>query len=284
MINLWFDESIYDGPVRGPYKVIVNLIESLEECNIPFAVNEDKYDKNYLVHYGREGHEKHSKLEHGSCVIGPQIWPFDPYGEFLRDNPQYYRKLIVPSISPKISFIDQGFVEDKIAVWPVGIKEINIEGRGDKVLVYQKERSDSDVQVVTNFLDSKDIDYDFLKYGTYSEADFDRCLKSCSRAIIVGRPETQGIAYQEMMSSGMPLLLWEVDEWYDMGVPEPYRKYPEPTLAHYFSDECGMKFYSVDELESSFDTFMNTEYDPKSYVKRELSYKVTVQKLLALFE
>ena len=102
----------------------------------------------------------------------------------------------------------------------IGIKEINIEERGDKVLVYQKERSDSDVQVVTNFLDSKDIDYDFLKYGTYSEADFDRCLKSCSRAIIVGRPETQGIAYQEMMSSGMPLLLWEVDEWYDMGVPE----------------------------------------------------------------
>ena len=133
-------------------------------------------------------------------------------------------------------------------------------------------------------MDSKDIDYDFLKYGTYSEEDFDRCLKSCSRAIIVGRPETQGIAYQEMMSSGMPLLLWEVDEWYDMGVPEPYQKYPEPTLAHYFSDECGMKFYSVEELESSFDTFMNTEYDPKSYVKRELSYKVTVQKLLALFE
>ena len=63
-----------------------------------------------------------------------------------------------------------------------------------------------------------------------------------------------------------------------------YRKYPEPTLAHYFSDECGMKFHSVEELESSFDTFMNTEYDPKSYVKRELSYKVTVQKLLALFE
>ena len=102
--------------LEGPYKVIVNLIESLEECNIPFAVNEDKYDKNYLVHYGREGHEKHSKLEHVSCVIGPHLITFDPYGEFLRDNPQYYRKLIVPSISPKISFIDQGFVEDKIAV------------------------------------------------------------------------------------------------------------------------------------------------------------------------
>ena len=106
----------------------------------------------------------------------------------------------------------------------------------DKILVYQKERSDSDVQVVTNFLDSKDIDYDFLKYGTYSEADFDRCLKSCSRAIIVGRPETQGIAYQEMMSSGMPLLLWEVDEWYDMGVPERfYRKISRTnSVAHYF--------------------------------------------------
>ena len=40
-----------------------------------------------------------------------------------------------------------------------------------------------------------------------------------------------------------------------------------------------MKFHSVEELESSFDTLVNTEYDPKSYVKRELSYKVTVPKV-----
>lgn len=284
MINLWFDESVYNGPVRGPYKVIVNLIESLEYTNTPYAVNEEKYDYNYLVHYGAEGHSKHEKLEHDSCIIGPQIWPFDAYGQFLRDNPQYYKKLIVPSISPKISFIDQGFVEEKISVWPVGIKDINVNRTGDKILVYQKQRSNEDLKVVTDFLQSKQCEYEVLRYEHYSQDQFYACLESCSRAIIVGRPETQGIAYQEMMSADLPLLLWDVKEWYDYGVPEPYQKYPEPTLAHYFSDECGIKFYSKEDLESVFDKFINTKYSPKDYVKRELSYEVSVKRLLDLFE
>ena len=220
MINLWFDESVYRGPIRGPYKVIVNLIESLEQTNVPYAVNEDKYGYNYLVHYGAEGHSKHEKLEHDSCVIGPQIWPFDAYGRFLRDNPQYYKKLIVPSISPKISFIDQGFVEEKIAIWTVGISDINVNRTGNKVLVYHKQRSEEDLSVVISFLESKNIEYEVLRYEHYSQDQFYSCLESCSRAIIVGRPETQGIAYQEMMSSNLPLLLWDVKEWYDYGLPE----------------------------------------------------------------
>ena len=86
------------------------------------------------------------------------------------------------------------------------------------------------------------------------------------------------------MSSNMPLLLWDVKEWYDYGVPEPYQKYPEPTLAHYFSDECGLKFYSKEEFKEAFDIFVNTTYTPKDYVLRELSYAVSVKRLLSLFE
>lgn len=284
MINLWFDETVYNGPVRGPYKVIVNLIESLQVTNTPYSINEDKYDYNYLVHYGREGHDKHEKLEHNSCIIGPQIWPFDPYGQFLKDNPQYYKKIIVPSISPKISFIDQGFVEEKISIWPVGIKDIDIERTGDKFLVYHKQRSQEDLKFVIEFLEKNNYDYELLRYEQYTPEQFYSCLESCSRAIIVGRPETQGIAYQEMMSSNMSLLLWDVKEWYDYGVPQPYQKYPEPTLAHYFSEECGLKFYSRDEFEDVFNKFIITQYSPKEYISRELSYEVTVKKLLGLFE
>lgn len=284
MINLWFDESVYNGPVRGPYKVIVNLIESLEHINVPYTINQEKYDYNYLVHYGREGHDKHEKLEHNSCVIGPQIWPFDAYGQFLRDNPQYYRKLIVPSISPKISFVDQGFVEEKLAIWPVGIKDININRTGNKFLVYQKQRDDKDVEFIIEFLEKEGYEYQILRYEGYTQDQFYECLETCSRAIIVGRPETQGIAYQEMMSSDMPLLLWDVKEWYDYGVPEPYQKYPKPTLAHYFSDECGIKFYSRQEFKEAFDRFVTTTYTPKNYVLKELSYEVSIKRLLSLFQ
>ena len=284
MINLWFDESVYNGPVRGPYKVIVNLIESLEYTNTAYSINEEKYDYNYLVHYGKEGHGKHEKLEHNSCVIGPQIWPFDVYGQFLKDNPQYYKKLIVPSISPKISFVEQGFDENKISIWTVGIKDINVNRTGNKILVYFKQRSEEDLKFVIDFIENKGYEYEVLRYEHYSQDQFYSSLENCSHGIIVGRPETQGIAYQEMMSSDLPLLLWDVNEWYDYGLPNPYQKYPNPSLAHYFSNECGEKFYTKDEFGEVFDKFMNTNYSPKEYVEKELSYEISVKKLISIFE
>ena len=284
MINLWFDESVYNGPVRGPYKVIVNLLESLEYTNTAYSINEEKYDYNYLIHYGREGHEKHEKLEHSTCVIGPQIWPFDAYGQFLKDNPQYYKKLIVPSISPKISFVDQGFDESKISIWTVGIKDININRIGNKILVYLKQRSEEDLKFVIDSIQNFGYEYEILRYEHYSQEQFYSCLQNCSRGIIIGRPETQGIAYQEMMSSNLPLLLWDVSEWYDYNLPSPYQKYPNPSLAHYFSDECGEKFYDKDNFEEIFIKFMKTSYSPKEYVKKELSYDASVKKLISIFE
>jgi hypothetical protein len=282
MINLWYEDN-RNQPTRGPQKVLIGLIEALQECKIPYVENEDKYEYNYLVQYGREGYEKHEKLDHDSCIIGPQIWPFDAYGQFLKDNPQYYKRLSVPSISPKISFVQQGFLDEKISIWPVGVKDVKINRTGNKFLVYFKGRSEEDLNFVTEFLENHKFEYEVLRYGSYSQDQFYSCLESCSRAIIVGRPETQGIAYQEMMSSNMPLLLWDIKEWYDYELPEPYQKYPEPTLAHYFSDECGLKFYSKEEFEEVFDTFVNTIYSPKDYVLRELSYSVSVKRLLSLF-
>ena len=284
MINLWYEENSH-LPVRGPQKVLIGLKESLEYCGVPYAINEDKYKFNHLIQYGPVGHLRHEKLEHESCLIGPQVWPFDPYGEFLKDNPQYYKKLLMPGMSCYLSFIDQGYRRDKLAIWPVGIKDINIERSSEKkFLIYQKERSDQDVNFITSFLNENGYSYEILRYGFYNPEDYYHCLQVCSHAIIVGRPETQGIAYQEMMSSNMPLLIWDNLEWYDIGIPIEYQKNPCPTSAHYFSEECGEKFYSKEEFEKIFSRFISNKYCPKDYVKRELSYEASVKKLISIFE
>lgn len=285
MINLWYNESIKSGLVRGPRKVLENLHESLEQQNVPYAVNEDKYQYNFLVHYDALGYSKHEKLEHDSCIIGPQIWPFDQYGEFLKNNPQYYRKIIVPGDSGYLSFKQQGFDETKLAKWPVGIKDINVERSEEtKFLVYFKRRSPEELDTILSFLHDQDYSYQVLRYGSYSQDQFAQALQECSHGIIIDGPETQGIAIQEMMSSGMPLLIWDNIEYFEDGVPEEYRKNPAPTSAHYFSAECGEKFHTEDELQETFNKFMDTQYAPKEYVKRELSYEVSVKRLLELFE
>ena len=47
MINLWFEESYWaytNGVVSGPEKVVRNFIKSLEQENISYTINEDKYE------------------------------------------------------------------------------------------------------------------------------------------------------------------------------------------------------------------------------------------------
>ena len=85
-----------------------------------------------------------------------------------------------------------------------------------------------------------------------------------------------------MMAAGKPLLVWDVKEWDYMG-----QEYKVPsTSVPYWSDDCGEKFYNSDELEFTFNKFYDKidEYDPKKLIESELSYKVSVKKLLKIFE
>lgn len=285
MINLWYNESIKTGPVRGPRKVLENIHESLDQEKIPYTVNEDKYQYNFLIHYDALGYSKHEKLEHESCIIGPQIWPFDQYGYFLKDNPDYYKKIICPGESVYLSFQQQGFLKEKLSIWPVGIKDVSDKHDGlGKFLIYHKRRPLHLLDQVKQFLSEKNIQYEILSYGNYDQNEFYSKIKSCDKAIIIDGPETQGIAIQEIMSSNMPILIWDNLEYFEDGVPEQFKKNPAPTSAHYFSEECGEKFYCYEELENTFDKFMSTEYNPKKYVTRELSYASTVKKLLDIFK
>ena len=53
----------------------------------------------------------------------------------------------------------------------------------------------------------------------------------------------------------------------------------------YWSDDCGEKFYNVDELEFTFDKFYDKidKYNPKILVDSQLSYKISIKNLLNLF-
>jgi len=58
MLNLFYEESYWGGASRmnGPQKVVKNLIASLEQENIPYAINEEKYKYNFLKAVLRYGY------------------------------------------------------------------------------------------------------------------------------------------------------------------------------------------------------------------------------------
>ena len=282
MINLYYSEAYWghSATMNGPHKVVDNLIKSLEQENINYAINEEKYEHNFLVQYDATAHEKHSKIEQDTTIIGPQVWMFDGYGQFLIQNQNYYKKIIAPSEWVKNKFITKfNLPEDKLAVWPVGIEEFNnIREPNYDCLIYFKRRDQSELDAVKKFLVNNGLSYRMVEYGTYGEDGFKQLVNSAKFCFLINGTESQGIAVQEIMSMGVPIIAWDIKEWLDQG--EAYRV--PATSIPYWDERCGEVFFNIDDLEVTFSKFYATldKYDPKAFIKDNLSFECSVKTLL----
>jgi hypothetical protein len=282
MINLYYSEAYWghSATMNGPHKVVDNLIKSLEQEKIDYAINEEKYEHNFLIQYDATAHDKHSKIEQETTIIGPQVWLFDGYGQFLIENQNYYKKIIAPSQWVKDKFINKfNLPENKIAVWPVGIETFdNVREVNYDCLIYFKRRDQNELTAVKDFLKKNNLSYRMVEYGTYDEIGFRNLVNQAKFCFLVNGTESQGIAVQEIMSLGVPIIAWDIKEWLDQG--EAYRV--PATSVPFWDERCGEKFYTVDELEKTFDKFCARidEYNPKAYVKDNLSFESSVKTLL----
>jgi hypothetical protein len=282
MINLYYSEAYWghSATMNGPHKVVNNLIKSLDQEKIDYAINEEKYEHNFLVQYDATAHEKHSKIEQDTTIIGPQVWLFDGYGQFLIENQNYYKKIIAPSQWVKDKFINKfSLPEDKVAVWPVGIEEFNnIREPNYDCLIYYKRRDQSELDAVKKFLVSNGLSYRMVEYGTYGEDGFKQLVNSAKFCFLINGTESQGIAVQEIMSMGVPIIAWDIKEWLDQG--EAYRV--PATSIPYWDERCGEVFFNIEELEVTFSKFYATldKYDPKAFIKDNLSFECSVKTLL----
>ena len=282
MINLYYSEAYWghSATMNGPHKVINNLIKSLDQEKIDYAINEEKYEHNFLVQYDATAHEKHSKIEQDTTIIGPQVWLFDGYGQFLIENQNYYKKIIAPSQWVKDKFINKfSLPENKVAVWPVGIEEFNnIREVNYDCLIYFKRRDQSELDAVKKFLVSNGLSYRMVEYGTYGEDGFKQLVNSAKFCFLINGTESQGIAVQEIMSMGVPIIAWDIKEWLDQG--EAYRV--PATSIPFWDERCGEKFFTVDKMGETFDNFYAriNDYNPKDYVKENLSFESSVKTLL----
>jgi len=282
MINLYYSEAYWghSATMNGPHKVVDNLIKSLDQEKIDYAINEEKYEHNFLVQYDATAHEKHSKIEQDTTIIGPQVWMFDGYGQFLIQNQNYYKKIIAPSEWVKNKFITKfNLPEDKLAVWPVGIEEFNnIREPNYDCLIYFKRRDQSELDAVKKFLVSNGLSYRMVEYGSYGEDGFKQLVNSAKFCFLINGTESQGIAVQEIMSMGVPIIAWDIKEWLDQG--EAYRV--PATSIPYWDERCGEVFFNIDDLEVTFSKFYATldQYDPKAFIKDNLSFECSVKTLL----
>ena len=148
-------------------------------------------------------------------------------------------------------------------------------------IVYDKIRWDHDeleaslLNPILERLTKRGLSYRVLRYGQYDHQTYRKHLESSRSMIFVCEHETQGLAYQEAMASGLPILAWDRGIWADPLWQRFTDHAPGASSVPFFSPECGERFTGLDDFDGKLEAFLSRldQYDPRAYVQANLSFE-----------
>lgn len=292
--------------VRGPHvpggidKVFLNLAAGLRELGVPFHVNRpwseiqpgDRVGVIGRDHFCLEGYDRPNRLVAGVALMShPSEWP-----TLCRDYPiaRYLQH------SDWALSIFRPYFDDKICTtWPVGIDTAAwapdpSAAPTTDFLLYNKirwdhaQRESELVGPIRDHLRARGISFEEIRYGSYRPEDYTNALRRCRALLFVCEHETQGLAYQEAMSAGRPVLAWDPGEWLDpqrfaWGTPHvPASSVP------FFDARCGERFSDIRSFPEALGTFLERlragQYAPRDYILENLTLAGCARRYVALLD
>lgn len=178
------------------------------------------------------------------------------------------------------------FFGDRCVIWPVGIdtgrwQPAPVAAKVTDFLLYDKihwsrEARERELVVpIREALARLGCTHETLRYGDYEPGAFQSALARCRAMIFLSAHESQGIAAQEAMASGVPLLAW------DPGfVEDPNRfQWGQPvipaTSVPYFDARCGLTFRDAAEFATRLPEFLARQragrLAPRDYILENLT-------------
>ena len=162
----------------------------------------------------------------------------------------------------------------------------------DTIMVYYKQRHSNDLQNVLTILKYNNLNYKLIAYGSYNLNDYHRSLQETKLCIWIGRHESQGFAFQEALSMGVPLLVYDVSDMkqeVNHHNQSEYANYSIPlaaSAASSWDSRCGQKTTNIDEIDGLLKTMLSSleTYRPREFVEETLSDKACFTRLLEAFQ
>lgn len=291
-INLVSSYAGREG-ISGPGKVLDNLIKGLRKINHPYVVNRGLDTTPFLWVHSDFSPLMELPTEGVFSVLGPNlaVLPRDLPGRRRFAHSVY----VHPSEWAAQVWVEEGFDRCPLRVWPVGIDTEQFTARtsparGAPILLYHKRRSASDLAFVQNILNERGIGFETLAYGHYSQDEYIDKLRSHAFVLWLGRHESQGIALQEALAMGVPVLVADALSVFDeqpaaKGLfPERLRSF-RTTCAPYFDSRCGLV---VDDLNMLGEALVKMRsmlgtFCPRDYVLQNLTLEKQAMRFVDLF-
>jgi hypothetical protein len=205
------------------------------------------------------------------------------------------QKVLVPGEWMRYMF--EPYYPNKTVAWPAGIDthkwspEIK-ESLSVDFLIYDKIRWEhasyqgSLIDPICQTLANRGLSFEFIRYGHYRPEDLLNKIKHARAVIFLCEHETQGLAYQQILATGTPILAWERGGYWQDPYYFPHKAMFEPVSATpYWDERCGLKFHHMEEFEDRLSAFMGLlgTFHPEEYVRENLSLEISAQKYLDIY-
>jgi hypothetical protein len=217
------------------------------------------------------------------AVLGPGLYDHPLLAPKLMENPRFHA-YIVSSEWMRLAFAPT--YGDKCVRWHAAVDlgqwQETTEPKDVDFIVYVKFLWDRDrreaeiLQPILSSLERRGLVLEIIRYGSYDQAQYRKGLRRARGMIFLCEHETQGLAYQEALASGVPVLAWDQGFWLDRR-DERYASFGTGQIlassVPYFSPECGERFRDLAEFEPALVRFLDRwpEYRPREFVARALS-------------
>lgn len=283
----------------GPERVFLNLRSGLEKLGVPYRVNDYKAARKQsseLAGVIGKPHVLDDKEWRNPIVFGSATFSHPvEQPNFLRRH-RTIRKILVPGEWMRRMW--EPYYGDRVEAWPVGIDTSrwspSFETKRFDFLIYDKirwkhEQFEADlIGPICAALTKRNLPFARLRYGTYREEAYEALLRECRSMIFLCEHETQGIAYQQALSAGVPILAWDRGGfWQDPAFyPDKVRFGPVSSVP-YWDNCCGLKFANIGEFHNRLDEFLVglecERFAPRDYILENLTLENCAQNYLNIW-
>ncbi|MDN5289004.1 MAG: glycosyltransferase [Mucilaginibacter sp.] len=271
----------------GVMMVAINLLKGLDRLDIPYRFNDFKYASKHpkeIVCIIGKPQVLFDRQWKNPIILGAGIFshPFD-YQDIFEQYPNL-KKILVPGEWMRQMF--EPYYADKVMTCPSGIdtaywKPTTVAPEKN-ILIYDKLRPDHDEYIdtilhpVLEFIKANKLSYEYIQYGYYKPQELLNKVNNCQYAIFLSENETQGLAYQQILATGTPVLAWDRGGlWKDPAFYPHKVQFSGVSSVPYWSRECGMKFKNIHEFYTIIPQFTtaleNNEFAPRQYILDNLT-------------
>jgi len=282
----------------GVQQVAFNLLKGLDKLGVKYRFND-------------YGHIKRHP-EEIACIVGKPHVLFDRewknpviFGSGIYSHPlacpnlfEKYpnvKRFLVPGEWMRLMF--EPYYHDKVLAWPTGIDTEQwspFEGAAKQFdfLIYDKvrwehERFDQElIAPIKDILGKHSLSFQFISYGQYDHNELIEKLKNSKAVIFLCEHETQGFAYQQILSTNTPILAWDRGGyWQDPQYYPKIVKFSPVSSVPYWAERCGIKFTGAGDFENNLETFMKNldTFAPRDYIMENLTLEKCGQLYLDIY-